>query len=479
VSSHSSGVAFRRRRIVSGVTSLGVLAGLGLVAAAPVSAATAADCTPANTVAPTSLPDAATALQALLDAATAVICIDGVLVLTAELVASGPVSFLGLSGAVLDGAETHRILDAPGESVNVEGIRFTGGRGDEGGAIRGGAVTIVDSVFDHNVSAGQGGAVDADAVEVTGSVFEDNSSGGWGGGAIWFDSTATIASSEFRRNSTEERGGAIASYGVVTSLSDSTFEDNTVVYYGGAVYAQTAATITNSTFARNASTFQFGTAGAVFTGTATITNSTFVGNSSINWAGAIYSSRATIAQSTFLDNTADWGNSVVARGGTDSTYAGSIFAGTALGLQLADYDGEAAGDLGGNVFTNAQADELTLVPLGAGTIFGQTVAAIFGTEVLGDNGGDVPTLALPEGSVAIDLVPPGSPVTTDQRGWTRVAANDAGAFEFGAVDPTLQPAAEEPTLPPTGAEPGILATFAAALLAAGALALGLVRRRRA
>jgi hypothetical protein len=61
---------------------------------------------------------------------------------------------------------------------------------------------------------------------------------------------------------------------------------------------------------------------------------------------------------------------------------------------------------------------------------------------LADNGGLTPTIALLEGSPAIDAIPvpdctdqQGNKITTDQRGFGRPAgpACDIGAFEFGAV----------------------------------------------
>jgi predicted outer membrane repeat protein len=448
---------------------------MSILVAGPASAATAADCLPANTVDATALPTAGTSadIQILLDAQTPIICIRGTILLTGPLTATADVSLFGLENAVLDGASTHRILYAPGFGVTAEGLRFTNGSATVGGAIRAGAVNVIGSTFDNNVAVVQGGAIQADTLASFGSTFEDNSAAGWGGGAVWFESTASITSSTFRRNTVTDRGGAIASYGVLT-VESSTFEDNTAVQTGGAISVGTAVTTSNSTFARNSASGANAVGGAIYTGTVTSTNSTFVENTSADWAGAIYSGRAYVSQSTFLNNYAPDGLSVWGRGGALSTYAGNIFASTTPGQHIADYDGANATDLGGNIFSSALGVERGFVAPQLSTLYEVTPATIFGASVLAANGGEVPTLALPIGSPAIDLVPAGSLVTTDARTWTRVAANDSGAYEFGAVDPDAPPAPPAgggsggALLPPTGADAGGFAGLAAALLAAGA-----------
>jgi predicted outer membrane repeat protein len=475
------GSAFAQRRVVrvtSGLASVGVLAGISLLGAGPASAATAADCTLANTVDATALPIAGTSadIQDLLNANEPIICIRGTILLTGPLVATADVSLFGLDNAVLDGASAYRILNDPSYShaITAENLRFTNGRGVDGAAIRAITVNVIGSTFDHNVATAVGGAIRTNTFASDHSTFEDNSATGFGGGAVWFDGTATVTSSTFRRNTVTDRGGAIASYGVLT-IASSTFEDNSAVQTGGAVSVGTSVSASNSTFARNSVSGGNSVGGAIYTGTVTSVNSTFVENTSGDWAGAIYSGRASVTQSTFLNNYAPDGLSVWGRGGPLSTYAGNIFASTTPGQHIADYDGADATDLGGNVFSSALGVERGFVAPQPSTLYSVTPATIFGASVLADNGGEVETLALPTGSPAIDLVPAGSLVTTDARTWTRVAANDSGAYEFGAVNPALPPPPPPPgggsggaLLPPTGAEIGWLGTLAAALLGAGA-----------
>ena len=484
------GAAFTRRRstrVLSGLASIGVLAGMSILAGGPAGAVTAADCGVTNTIDGTAGGTSA-ALQLRLDALDPVICVRGTILLTGPLTASADVTLFGLENAVLDGANTYRILSDGTYSrlLTVENLRFTNGRAADGAAIRALSVHTINSTFDHNVVTGDGGAIRANNVTIEGSTFESNSADGFGGGAIWFDATATVAGSTFRSNTTTDRGGAIASYGVLTSVDSSTFEDNTAATNGGAIYVSVSTSISNSTFARN-SVPDVG--GAVFTGTAAVVNSTFVDNTAGDWAGAIYSGRGYVTQSTFLNNSAPAGLSIWVRGGPLSTFSGNIFASTTAGRHIQDYDGAASTDLGGNIFSSAVAVEAGFVAPQASTLYGVTPATIFGASVLADNGGDVPTLALLAGSPAIDLVPAGSPVTTDARVWNRVATNDSGAFEFGAVDPAAPPPPPPPAgggsggalLPPTGTDVGWLATLAAGLLAVGvafgAVSLRILRRQ--
>lgn len=464
----------------------GLLVGASFVAATPALAATSADCLPGNSV------DAATQtgadIQTLLTAGAPIICLSGTFVLSAPLVGEADVELFGLSAAVLDGSSAVRILQVTGPHVlKVENIRFTRGvSASDGGALSAATVQIAGSTFDHNTAV-TGGAVRAAAVTITGSTFEDNAAtGNNGGGGVFFDTSATVVDSEFRRNTAVGgfygAGGAISSYSVLGLVSGSTFEDNTAVNGGGAIRSG-GVTVEESTFARNTTTDVNSVGGAIFTGAYTVTNSTFVENSAPHWAGAIYGGQATVSQSTFLNNSAPSGLSLWVRNFTPGTsrFSGNIFASTSTAQQIVDYDGRVSADLGGNIFSSTS-PEHGFVANDPTTLYGIAPAALFGANALADNGGQVPTLALIPGSPAIDLVPAGSPVTTDARPWNRVAANDAGAYELAAVDPNapappvVVPAA--PTLPATGSEAGWLGALSALLLAAGAVVLTAVRRQR-
>lgn len=434
--------AFTRKRVAAGVASASLLAGFSLLAAAPANAATDADCTDSNTLtAPT---DDATDIQALLDADTAIICLSGTFDVSSTLFFDHTdLTLHGLADAVLDGGGTASILQALNIGVlTVENMRFTGGLGGSfstGGAITGYTVVVSNSQFDNN-SADLGGAIQAqDTVTIDGSTFTDNE--GILGGAVLAGELATITNSTFTSNTSADAGGAVFSYGLVNSTA-STFVGNDSGA-GGAILADEGFSIVNSTFVEN----------------------------SAGLGGAVYGSNGLVLQSTFLNNTAEDGQAV-ATYEDDTNVRGNIFVGSGTENQLYNDDGFLLTDLGGNVFSTAQATETYLESVQSSTKFSQSVAAVFAGATLADNGGPTQTVALDGSSPAVNAVPVGEPsVETDQRGVARDALSDAGAYEFvGAVSPQLADTGSAPA--------GWLGGFAALFVAAGALAMGLARRTR-
>lgn len=443
------GSSFRRTAVA--LASSGVVLGASALAATPAVAATDADCGPSNTFSSASLPDPTTAIQTLLDEENvAVVCISGSITLTDRLVVIADTEFHGLgSGAGLVGTgSTHVIFVAePNEWISIENLHISNG----GGA--------------------WGGAVQAYWIEVRNSTFEDNvASPGTDGGAIFAMEEAIIESSVFVGNSANS-GGAIAAsvpVGGLVSITSSVFRDNhAIAGDGGAFYATDIGTVTSSTFDGNTAA-GYG-AGGYILGVATVTNSTYVDNAATA-GSALHVTTGSVTQSTFLDNTTSAFSSAGA-----ATLTGSIFASsTASTAQLSAGSVGPITDGGGNVFTSDA--EPNLESPTASTLFSQTSAAIFETGVLADNGGPTPTLALAPDGPAIDAVPAGS-LATDQRGETRGALGDAGAFEYiPPPPPAVEPAA--PTLPPTGADTAPLLAAGAALLALGAAARAVGRRQR-
>jgi uncharacterized repeat protein (TIGR03803 family)/predicted outer membrane repeat protein len=73
---------------------------------------------------------------------------------------------------------------------------------------------------------------------------------------------------------------------------------------------------------------------------------------------------------------------------------------------------------------------------GYGTIFSFDPSfSLFDPSGLADNGGPVQTIALAEGSIAIDAGDDDSASDTDQRGYTRAGRSDIGAFEYNGGEP--------------------------------------------
>lgn len=407
------------------------VAGLTLSGAGAAHAAVDTDCTGGNTIDGAS-PTAAADIQSLFDASAALVCLSGTLVLSTPLEVTAELTLHGLPGAVIDGNNATRILQqSTTDTLTVENLRFTrgSGPGGVGGAIRGTSLVVRGSSFDHN-SAAYGGAVWAeDASVIENSTFSQNSAPGGAGGAVVLFESSIVTDSTFTAN-TAWAGGALASYGVLT-LTGTTFDSNV---------ATTAA-------------------GAMFGEEVQIANSTFVDNSS-QQIGGLFAFIGTVEQSTFVNNTAADGFAHSASL-ENVSLRGNIFTSAAPGEHLDTVD--VISDLGGNLFSTASE---TAIPTPAvSTQFGVSALSVFGANTLASNGGPTQTVAISLAGPAVDAVPAGGTLTTDQRGVTRTAISDAGAFEVGA----------RAALAATGVEPAWPAALAAAVLALGA-ALRLRRR---
>ncbi len=208
-------------------------------------------------------------------------------------------------------------------------------------------------------------------------------------------------------------GGAIYSVGGSLDVSGSTFQGNSSVAGGAIIITSSQTTITNSTFDSNVAD---NSGGAISTNqrpdvgnTTTVSYSTFSQNSSF-FGGAIFGG-ARIEADVFSANPATDGNCSPTDPVSDLGYTVSS----------------------DTTCATAATSAATTDP---GLVAGGPV----------DNGGPTPTIALADGSAAIDRVPVGqvgcgTTVTTDQRGSTRpvdgdddgTAACDPGGFERGAV----------------------------------------------
>jgi predicted outer membrane repeat protein len=441
--------AFVRPRTIASVASVGALVGFSLFAvAAPANAVSSADCLAGNTVnAGASTPGTVADIQTLLNAHTAIICLIGTFTVPSSLGATSDVTFYGDPSATFAATGVDRMIDS-GDAVTVENMTFTGGFGsDAGGAISSGdTVTAIHSTFENNTAGNFGGAIFGySAVDLESSTFIDNHAPN--GGAVGNDlDGVTVDDSTFSGNSSTGVGGAVYSGGQ-TSIDASTFDENTGVSGGAALQSFGTATITNSTFTRN------------------------TGSAAGGFGGALRLEGGTVTQSTFLDNTdpdTDSGQSIATN--SPVTLLGNIFASsTPLTPQVVTVGGGSLVDGGGNVFSTAEAIETFITP-SASSKFGNSVASIFPSTSLADNGGPTETVAISAESVARGVVTSGT-LSVDQRGEDRTTPADAGAFEY------IAPAAADPSLPITGTDPSVLAAIAAGLIGAGALAFGVGRRQ--
>lgn len=486
-------------RSAAAVASSGLLVGLGAVSAAPAVAAEATDCTGPNTV------DASTGdetdIQALLDADTAIVCLQGSFLLTQPLTFDHNLTLFGLTGAELDGNDLTQLVSGSSSApLTVQNISFVDGAvtGNGGAIFSNGELSIENSQFSGNTASNFGGAVFNDSgstFDIIGSTFTSNSAAL--GGAVYGDSLI-LEESTFTAN-TAQVGGAVFAYAMVAY--GSTFTENESIA-GGAILAENYAAIAGSTFVDNVAE---SIGGAVATYGAYLgLNSTFVENSAGDVGGALFVGYGQVGLSTFLNNQADDETDesdaifTIGEGEDSFEVAGNIFAGTRSVAQLGSDAPGAYGDGGGNVFSTAESVETALGTPDPSTQFSRSIASIFGPgAALADNGGVTETVALIAGSPAIDAVPDSTfdvvstgltsaaerleitPELTaaftsavqDQRSVVRTGLADAGAYEYGDAE-----------LAATGADTGTagwLAAIAALLLGSGAaVAIGARRRSR-
>ena len=270
---------------------------------------------------------------------------------------------------------------------------------------------------------------------------------------------------EIRYGCTTYIGGAIFVNGLSSVTVDSCYiHDNEGDAGGGGVgiNAATSVTITNTTISNNTSPHD-GNGGGIFMnsdGTLTLTNSTICNNTISDWAGGIgyrlgagvylavnYSITAYITNCTITGNTTDsaYGAGICHDSGTVYLKNNLIANNTSADSSVNDYEfyGGTLIDNGGNIVeyyskTGSGTGSLTSIVSGnQSNLFGTGVSAT-PALALNDTLNGVPTIALGVGSIAIDAGGSGSNGTvsvpnTDQRGFTRDATYDIGAYEDGAT----------------------------------------------
>ena len=316
-----------------------------------------------------------------------------------------------------------------------------------------GILNVSDSTFTNNTnSGGVGGGIRSFGCTWTlsGSSFIDNSARQ--GGGIWsnYDSTGDVVDSTFAGNTASDRGGGIENFaGALTisnsiftgnsgvsgggidnwgslTVSNTTFSGNNANHGGGMHNVEGLASVNSSTFSGNSATFGGGIANMLSdvppgSGVLHVANSTFFGNSGSYLGGGIYSmNELNVLNSTFAGNQATIGGGIYQYGAT--TLKNTVIANSPTG-------GNCSGgiaDGGGNL----SYPDTTCPGINANPLLGP----------LQDNGGPTWTMALGEGSAALDAgddaICAAPPVNNlDQRGITRPqgAHCDVGAYEYEAV----------------------------------------------
>jgi len=215
---------------------------------------------------------------------------------------------------------------------------------------------------------------------------------------------------------------------------------------GGALFVNNGSVnLANVTFADNG--VSGGAAGInAFGGLTAAAGQGIGGSIFINAGGTV-----TLANSTVSGGRADIGGGIFNRNGNLETRSSLISGNTALtGVNLANTGSFVSsgnnlfGDNGSAGVTGATLANTDIVPIAP-------IAAILATT-LANNGGLTPTLALVEGSPAIDA---GSGSGPDQRGVAVVnGQRDIGAYEFGGSNgPSEEPPAPPPAPPSVDDEP--------------------------
>jgi len=350
---------------------------------------------------------------------------------------------INVTNTVIIGATDPKVIIDGGDTITLDGAGIT----SEIAGVSGNPTSLGDATFRHitlangNITTGFGvggaiqnfGKLTLDTVTFSknhgSAIFQENCAGcsnasltishclfqnntGGTGGAISMEGgNASIADSTFSGNTAQDSGAidifSNATFKVVMSIDRCTFNGNSATSFaGGAIDVEdlntgSSVTITNSTFTGNTATGSNGQGAAIDISAApvTITNCTIAGNTATGSGGAVYFGNRTPV--TAMNNTIIASNN----GGNCANASAGTFTG-GHNLQFGD-----------------------------STCSGVTVA----NPLLGpltDNGGLTQTMALGDGSPAIDAGDTGIAPPTDQRGLLRndgngdgILAADIGAFE--------------------------------------------------
>jgi predicted outer membrane repeat protein len=328
-----------------------------------------------------------------------------------------------------------------------------------------GAVTITNSIFDNNSGEYGGGIYNhAGVLTVDNSIFSNNTARFGAGVMNSSSSMAFITNSLFFNNTTTENGGAIN--GTQLVISNSAFLNNTAANEGGAVFAE--GEISDSTFIGNTAnagggisgrfqlllshnTFSDNTAsthgGAIYQHQTTtmivskVTNSTFVQNSAAGKGGGIFNdSNLLLTNNTFSENSASSGGNLYNANGR--TLSGGTYRLSALEMHNIILANSPAGTDCYNeanttiTVTNNLVENNSGAPNTCGT---PVTSADPKLGSLQDNGGLTETMALLNGSPAINAGNDAKCPPDDQRGVARPQGShcDIGAYEKERIRVTI------------------------------------------
>ncbi len=302
-------------------------------------------------------------------------------------------------------------------------------------------LTVSGLTFSHGYSGSFGAAIQAPnmgtPLTVRDCTFDANVSGMLGG-AIYANSNLSLSRSLFTANRSNS-GGAVQAQGPVNTITGCTFRSNVANLFAGAVqaYAATQHTISDCAFVSNSAT----AGGAISVNgnncIVAINNCTLATNTASFAGGAIViNGTGALVSMSFSTVTGSSGSSALNATTGGYRIKNSIVAGNANG------DLSAVGEFisgGRNIIGVTRGTSYSGPDVGVGDDqTGVTIAL----DPVSSYGGLTPTVRLPAGSIALDVIPAAEcttyagPLATDQRGRARPANTrcDVGAFERQSTD---------------------------------------------
>jgi hypothetical protein len=327
--------------------------------------------------------------------------------LTSTLSITGNMTINGSGQKVtLDGQNTVAVfyLNSPHLTLTTltiaNGKAFSGSNNSSGGGIYnvGGTVSITKITLSGNSASFEGGGIYNNGGILTISRSTLNNNSAYAGGGIYNNGgTVNITKSTLSSNSAYVAGGIFNESGMIR-IAKSTLNNNTASNDGGGIYNTSTMNINNSTLSSNSASSAGGGI-ANIGGTVKISNITLSANSAYASGGIYTSGTLSISGSIVAENSASQGNDC----------SGTI---TDMGYNLES--GTDCGFTGKGSLQNVRNAQLAL-------------------SALANNGGPTKTMALQQGSVAIDQIAKVQCQPNDQRGETRPDAGesncDMGAYE--------------------------------------------------
>jgi hypothetical protein len=325
-----------------------------------------------------------------------------------------------------------------------------------GGIYTSGTLELTDSTVSGNSAEryeddfhnGNGGGIynrEDGALTLTNSTVSGNTALLLGGGIYNEDGDLTLTSSTVSGNSANLHGGGIYNRDGTVTVTGSTVSGNRAWDGGGIYNWQSTVTVTNSTVSGNTSS---GGGGGIYIddGDLTLTSSTVSGNSAsgngggiFNWDGDLTLTSSTVSGNSVLSGLGFGGGGIYNHAGS-VTLTGSLVAENTAQTQGNDFHGAVTNTSTHNLIGDGDGmTGLTDTSNQAGTN-AEPIDPRLGP--LQNNGGPTETMALLDGSPALNVIPgTACSVTSDQRGIDRPQGDkcDIGAFELEVDNDPKQP----------------------------------------